>query len=113
MRAVHLTSGSILAKDVSVATNFFDRACGLLGRRCLPAGQGLYIPQCSSIHMFFMRFPIDVMFMDKHNCITGLRFKLAPFRLAWGPKKTAGVLELPAGTLKGHEYREGDKIEFI
>jgi uncharacterized membrane protein (UPF0127 family) len=60
-----------------------------------------------------MRFTIDVVFIDGDNRITRVVPGLVPFRIAFGPRNTAGVLELSAGTLKDNRCVAGDKISFI
>ena len=111
--AVNTTTQKELGQWIRQATTFFQRTRGLLGRKEIIKGEGLYIPACRSIHTFFMRFAIDVMFMDHDNRITRTVPSLKPFRIAFGPRNTAGVLELCAGTLKENHCAAGDKISFI
>ena len=111
--AVNVTTKKELGKRISKAVTFFQRTWGLLGRKEIKKGEGLYIPKCRSIHTFFMRFTIDVVFIDGDNRITRVVPGLVPFRIAFGPRNTAGVLELSAGTLKDNRCIAGDKISFI
>ena len=111
--AVNVTTQRELGKSISKAVTFFQRTRGLLGRKKIKEGEGLYIPECRSIHTFFMRFTIDVVFIDGDNRITRVVPGLVPFRIAFGPRNTAGVLELPAGTLKDNRCVAGDEISFI
>jgi len=110
---VTTTTQKELGHWIIQAATFFQRTRGLLGRKELKKGEGLYIPKCRSIHTFFMRFAIDVIFIDHGNRITRTVPSLVPFRIAFGPRKTAGVLELSAGTLKHNRCVAGDKISFI
>ncbi len=92
-------SGQQLCLRAEVADSFFKRFLGLMGRPDLPKGTGMVIYPCSSIHMMFMRFPIDAVFFDKKNQIVKIAHRLKPwtgFSIAYG---AYGVLELPAGTL--------------
>ncbi len=111
--AVNDTTQRELGKSISKAVTFFQRTRGLLGRKKIKEGEGLYIPECRSIHTFFMMFTIDVVFIDGDNRITRVVPGLVPFRIAFGPRNTAGVLELSAGTLKDNRCVAGDKISFI
>jgi len=111
--AINTTTQKELGKRIRKAITFFQRTRGLLGQKEIKKGEGLYIPACRSIHTFFMRFPIDVVFIDDDNRITRVAPSLVPFRIAFGPRNTAGVLELPAGTLKDNRCVAGDKISFI
>lgn len=110
---VNTTTQKELGQWIMQAVTFFQRTRGLLGRKELKKGEGLYIPACRSIHTFFMRFAIDVVFIGHDNRISRTVPSLVPFRIAFGPRKTAGVLELSAGTLKHNRCVAGDKISFI
>ena len=109
-KAVNLRTGDVLGDNILIAETFFHRMIGLLGRKRLLTGEGLYLPNCSSIHTFFMRFPIDVVFLDKDHGVAKLIESLVPFRLAMGPWGTHGVLELRNGALKRAVCRSGDVI---
>lgn len=82
---------------VEVADGWWRRAVGLLGRRELPEGHGLLLRPCRSIHTWFMRFPIDVVYLDE----SGQVLKVAPDVRAWrfsaGPRHTRMALELRSG----------------
>lgn len=82
-----------------------------MGRRDLPTGHGILITPCSSIHMFFMRFPIDVVFLDKEDRAVKIVNAIKPWRTAMGGggKK---ALELPAGTAASTGTQPGDHLEF-
>ena len=69
---------------------------GLLGRDGLEPGTGMLIDAAPSVHMFFMRFPIDVVFLDRDRTVVGVRHRLAPWRVA-GARHAVAALELPAG----------------
>ncbi len=92
-----LTSGRVLAPDAREARGFFGRGIGLSFRRSIPGG-GLVIRPCSSIHMAFMRFPIDVVFFDRDLTVTKVARGVRPWiGFAFGGRGAAGVLEIPAG----------------
>jgi hypothetical protein len=82
------------------------RVRGLLGRDRLEPGQAMLIKTTGPIHTWFMRFSIDVLFLDRNNVVVGLRQDLSPFRFAWC-RNTAFVLELTAGTI-GHSLTTVD-----
>ncbi|MDY6790495.1 MAG: DUF192 domain-containing protein [Thermodesulfobacteriota bacterium] len=111
--AVNTTTQKELGQWIMQATTFYQRTRGLLGRKEIKKGEGLYIPACRSIHTLFMRFAIDVVFMDHGNRVTRTVPSLKQFRIAFGPRNTAGVLELCAGALKENHCVAGDKISFI
>lgn len=110
MRAVNGRSGEVLATDVSVADTLFSRARGLLGRKQLQSGEGLLITPCKGVHTFFMRFPIDVVFLDRDNRVINAIENLRPNRLTGVRLSGAKVLEVAAGTLT--TTRVGDEVLF-
>jgi uncharacterized protein len=85
------------------------RLRGLLGRAGLEPGEGLMIPRTSSIHMFFMRFPIDAVFLDKELRVRRIAAGLAPWRVAW-KRGCKSVLELPAGAAEQAGLRVGSRL---
>lgn len=110
MKAAFTKSGKELATDVTVAASFTSRLRGLLGRSSLPAGEGLLIKPCKGIHTFFMKFSIDVIFLDRDNRIVALNLSLPPNRMTRIYLKAVSVLELPAGTIGG-TVAVGDAID--
>lgn len=99
MRAFLSEKGIELGNDISLATSMTARMKGLLGKNTLPPGKGLLIRPCKGIHTFLMKFPIDVIFLDKDNQVIALFRELPPNRLTNIYPKAASVLELPAGTI--------------
>jgi uncharacterized membrane protein (UPF0127 family) len=110
-------SGTLIAARVFGANGFWARFRGLMGRRALAAGEGLYLAD-SSIHMFFMRFPIDALFVSApdetgERRVVDVRPGLRPWTgLVLPVKGAAGVVELPAGTLAGAGIQAGSAVRF-
>lgn len=102
-----------LAQRVGVANSFISRGVGLLNRSALEADEGLWIVPCSSIHMMFMRFSIDVIYLDKRLTITKIVPALKPWRFSFGPRHTWSVLELPAGALLRVPCAVGETLEVV
>lgn len=84
-----------------------------MGRKSLPAGEGLYITSCSSIHSIFMAFPFDALFVDKGWRVVHAIEAMPPFRLSRIVWKAGGVVELPAGTIAATNTQVGDVLELI
>jgi uncharacterized membrane protein (UPF0127 family) len=82
---------------------------GLLGRGDLPRGEGILLSPASSIHMAFMRFPIDAVFLAHDLTVLKVVRDLAPWRMA-SKRRAHSVLELPAGTCERSGVREGDRL---
>ena len=110
MKIFNQTRGTLLADKAWAAQGFFARARGLLGRKKLVTGQALVIPFCQGIHMFFMRFAIDAVFVDQNNTIVGLVKKINPFCLSPIFFKAYFVVELPAGTIEATQTQTDDKL---
>ncbi|NLK87886.1 MAG: DUF192 domain-containing protein [Clostridiaceae bacterium] len=105
------TRKTILANKCELAASFFSRLKGLQFRRELPKGTGLLITPCDSIHMFFMRFPIDAIFIDSNNRIVYIEHNIKPWRISRVVKDARSVLELPSGTALSTGSEIGDILE--
>ncbi|HEV3233554.1 MAG TPA: DUF192 domain-containing protein [Candidatus Dormibacteraeota bacterium] len=82
-----------------MADSSWKRFVGLMGRASLPAGEGLWIEPCNSIHMFFMRFAIDAVFLDRDNRVKRVVRDLKPWRVSPIVFGARTVVELPAGSV--------------
>ncbi len=103
-------NGEIIADKVKVADTYFKRLRGLLGKNRLEPGEGLLLTNCSSIHCFFMKFPIDVVYLSKDMVILGAE-TISPWRIGTIFHGTAHVLELEEGAL-GTQIKKGDQLHF-
>lgn len=108
----NVTRGTLLADNCDQTRSFFARFKGLQLKRDLPKGCGLLIAPCNSIHMFFMRFPIDVIFIDANLTVLYIEEGIKPWEISKVIKKSQGVLELPAGTAFATGTMPGDSLEF-
>ncbi len=107
--ALARTDGTTVCERCTVAGTAIRRARGLLGRRELPGGEGLLLRPASSIHTLFMRFPIDVVFLDRELAVRKVIPRVRPGRLAFGLRSHA-VLELPAGECERRGIALGDRL---
>ena len=89
----------VLADQVEVADRFWQRAVGLMGRRNLPPGHALLITPCSAVHTFFMRFPLDLVFIDRNFRVARIIREVRPARLCSGGRQAYAVLEAQPGWL--------------
>jgi uncharacterized membrane protein (UPF0127 family) len=93
-----LTTGRLAVERLSAATNPWTRFRGLMLRARLAPGEALLIEPCGSIHMMFMRFPIDAVFYDREHRVTRVARNLRPWiGLAFGGRGARGVIEMRAG----------------
>ncbi len=102
----------VLVGEVETASGVLARMKGLLGRTGLGPGKGMYITPCMSIHTFFMRFPIDAIFLDRQCRVVSIRRNIRPWRIAWGGFAAAGVLEVESGWLAPSAVIPGDEAGF-
>jgi uncharacterized membrane protein (UPF0127 family) len=99
-----------IATRVIRADTFLTRLKGLLGRRRLEADEGLWIEPCDSVHTFFMRFPIDVAFVDRKGVMIRGIARLRPWRVTRLYAGARACVELAAGTLEAFGLREGSRL---
>src|SRR5438093_10689364 len=99
---------TLLGEAIEVADTAVRRVKGLLGRQCLEDGQGLLFKQCSSLHTLFMRFPIDILFIDKQGKVLKSRGDVRPFKFIAAPLRSYYALELPSGAISTSRTRVGD-----
>ncbi len=111
LRAVNSTRGTVVAERVTWATGD-ARQRGLLGRTSLDPDEGMYIVPTHWIHMFGMRFSIDVVFLSKRGRVVAVQHGLKRNRVSRLVPSAEGALELPAGTLRATQTAVGDQIEF-
>ena len=112
-RVINRTRNTTLADRAEIANNVWTRGKGLLGRRGLPQGTGLVIEPCSSIHTFFMAFPIDIAFVAKDGRVVTVAHTLKPWRLGPFARKVHYVVELPAGTLQRSGTVADDYLDIV
>ena len=111
MRVTNLTRNTVLADCMEVADSAAKRNKGLLGRECLAPGEGLWIIPCESVHTFWMRFPIDLVYLDRKKRIRKLRNSVPAWRLS-ACLRAHSVIELPAGTIRATRTEYGDNLDF-
>ena len=111
MRVTRIVSGAgdVLVERCFVADKPWSRMRGLLGRSTLPSGEGLLLKPAGSVHTFFMRFPIDAVFLDRRLVVVGIADGVEPWRAA-SRRGAKAVLELPAGESSRRGLEIGDQL---
>jgi uncharacterized membrane protein (UPF0127 family) len=109
VQAVSANDGRVVCERCTVADGFLSRLRGLLGRRELRAGEGLLLSPSSSVHTLFMRFPIDVVFLDRGLRVVGISADVRPWRLT-GRRGARHVLELAAGQAQAQGISAGEHL---
>ena len=116
LAATNASRGATLASDVEVAFGLWAKFKGLMGRPTLPAGHALWLPESNGIHMMFMRFPIDALFLgraepDGSRRVVAVRERLPVWRgLVPLVRGAHGVLELPVGVIAESGTAAGDVV---
>jgi uncharacterized protein len=102
--------GTVVCERCTIADNPLRRMRGLLGRDGLESGEGLLLRPASAVHTYFMRFPIDVVFLDRSLVVVGISDSVDPWK-ARSQKGAKAVLELPAGESARRGLAVGDQLE--
>lgn len=116
MKETHLhvfngTRQKQLGSRVEIAGSGVKRTKGLLGRKGLAQGEGMWIVPCEAVHTFGMQFPIDLVYIDKKHRVRKVRSNVPPWRISTC-LSAHSVLELPAGTICDSQTAAGDVLEF-
>jgi uncharacterized membrane protein (UPF0127 family) len=109
LRDLRHADGSVVCERCGIADNFFSRMRGLLGRRQLPDDECLLIRPAGSIHTFFMRFPIDALFLDRELRVLAVSSDLKPWRVA-GQRGARVVVEMAAGQASKRGVQVGEQL---
>jgi len=110
--AIVRSDGAIACERCTVADRMLSRMRGLLGRKSLPAGEGMLIRPAPSIHTFFMRFPIDAVFLSRQGDVLKIAEHVAPWRTR-SCRHSYAVLELAAGEAGRYGFAVGDRIDTV
>ena len=107
----NLTRGVVLGTGVKRADSFFRRLRGLMFRRRLEPGEGLFFAPCNSVHTHFMRIAIDVLFLDREKRVVHVIAAMAPWKVSPIVRGAAAVLEFGAGA--AGDTAVGDQLELV
>ena len=111
VRVRNLTRGTLVVERCRVARSLRERTVGLLATPEPRVGEGLLIERTQSIHMFFMRYPIDVAFVDSKARVTRCVARLRPWRVVWWARGARDCVEAGVGTLAVSRTQVGDQLE--
>lgn len=109
-RIINTTRDQVLADNARRARSYWKRLIGLMGRKALAPGEGLIIDPCSMVHTHWMRFAIDVIYVNKEDVIVGIDHALRPWHIGHFYRKVQYVVELPAGTAHETGAQVGDRL---
>lgn len=106
------TRDTQIADKLEVAGSGPKRTKGLLGRKGLSHGEGLWIVPCEAVHTFFMKFPIDLIYLDRKHRVKKIRNSVPAWRISTC-LSAHSVLELPAGSIRNTQTECGDLLEIV
>ncbi|MEA2528337.1 MAG: uncharacterized protein QOF73_5564 [Thermomicrobiales bacterium] len=109
-QVVNARTGRVIATAVEEATGPWRSFRGLMLRKGLPDGHGMLFRPAKGIHTQFMRFPIDLIYLDKQNQVVKVRPSMRPWRFDF--TNAAAVIEMTGGTADAVDVRAGDQLEF-
>lgn len=112
-RVVNAHNGGVYLERAWMADYWTGRLTGLLGRRRLGEGEGIWLSPCGGIHTLFMIFPIDVAFLDATGRVLRVAEGVPPFWMKAGPRGTASVVESRSGWAAKSGLRAGDDLKII
>ena len=113
MKAFNQNRNTVVAENVRLADTFLSRMVGLLNRASLDPHEALLITKCQSIHMLFMRFAIDAIFLNAAGQVVGLVPNIRPFRFSRIYFSATQCLEAPVGTIARSKTMIGDYFSFL
>jgi uncharacterized membrane protein (UPF0127 family) len=110
MNITNLTRNQVIADKAARAGSFLARGRGLMLSPPLPAGGGLVIDPCSSIHMLFMRYPLDILFVGKDGKVVFMYEGIKPWRVGRIVRGAKLAIELPEGSISSSGTQVGDEV---
>lgn len=108
-KLINMRTNETILEDLQTADTFVSRFRGLMGAKALAKNTGLRIAPCNSVHCFFMRFPIDVIFLDKQDQVIHIQKNMKPGSISPIIRKAKSVIEANADTLS-NVLEPGDKL---
>jgi len=105
--------GKPLITDIKIASSFVDRLAGLIFKKSIDKNEGMLFDDCNSIHTFWMRFPLDVIFLESENRIIRIFYSLKPFRITPVIKNSKRVLEIKSGMALELGLAVNDFLQFV
>ncbi|GAC1570744.1 MAG: hypothetical protein NVS3B18_03280 [Candidatus Dormibacteria bacterium] len=113
VRRLETAEGTLIAERVVLARSFARRTLGLMFRRELAESEGLAIVPCNQIHMFFMRIPLDVLFVNREGQVLHLLHGIRPWRMSKLVRGARYTIELPVGTLRRVGVERGAAVRLV
>lgn len=111
VKVINQRSGQVIAENILYANSMYKRFIGLMGKNEINHNEGVFLTPCNSIHMMFMKFPLDIIFLDRKNKVIHITENIKPWQISRIVFKAQSVLEVMAGKARETDLQVGDKIE--
>lgn len=112
-KLVNLSNETVVASNVNEAFTFFKRLKGLMFTDKLCSGSGLHIKPCQSVHTYFMKYAIDILYVNASGVVVAIDEDLQPGKIGRRCKEAVAVVELPVGVVKATKTEVGNELKFI
>ena len=112
VKVKNIETDEVILNHVEIADTFYKRFKGLMGRRRLEEGNGMKINPCNSIHCFFMKIPIDVLFVSKDHVVVKVISDMKPWKISPLVRGAQYVIEANGNELSG-KIGAGDRLEYL
>lgn len=113
MKIMDTHSGCVVADHVKWARNYFTRLKGLMFKKSIKVGEGILLYPCNGIHMFFMKFPLDILFLDSDLVVIKQINGIKPGQISPVIKKARYILEVSCGTMDPWGNIEGHRLQLV
>jgi uncharacterized membrane protein (UPF0127 family) len=111
-RVRNVTRGTSIGEAIVTAGSSAERRTGLLKHERLDEGTGLWIVPCEAVHTFFMKFALDLIYLDRKHRVRAVAHNVKPWRLS-ACLTAHSVIELPVGTIDRTQTQKGDEVELL
>ncbi|MFN4149589.1 MAG: DUF192 domain-containing protein [Candidatus Sericytochromatia bacterium] len=105
-------NNTLISDNIGLANTMLTRFIGLMNKKTLEDNEGILLTPCNSIHMMFMKFPLDIVFLDRKNKVIKIIENLKPWRVSPVIFMAQSVLELPSGTISKTGLKINDTLDF-
>jgi uncharacterized membrane protein (UPF0127 family) len=112
-KLINLSNETVVASNVNEAFTFFRRLRGLMFTEKLHSGSGLHIKPCRSVHTYFMKYAIDILYVNASGTVVAIDEGLQPGKVGRRCKEAVAVVELPVGVVKATKTEVGHNVRFI
>ncbi len=113
IKLVNIDTSEVIAERVKGAYTFWSRFKGLMLTESMPENAALHLSPCTAIHTFFMKYSIDILYLDKEKKIVGIEKELEPGMIGKKWLNAKSVIELPAGTIDKTSTVMGQRVEIV